>query len=133
MSTLLTFTTARRTARANLLSGWLDGATFKVYTGPRPATPESAVGDAILLCTFTFEDPAGSVTDGVWSADPLPAPAVIVADGTPLWGRAADSEGVVIGDFGVGTTGSGNFLELTSEALVTGFSAICSACGITEG
>lgn len=133
MSTLLTFATARRTARANLLSGWLNGATFKVYTGPRSATPEEAVGDAVLLCTFTFPDPAGSVTDGVWTADPLPEPAVIVADGNALWGRAADSNGTVIGDFGVGATNSGSFLELTSCALFAGFSAICTACGITEG
>lgn len=133
MSTLLAFATARRTARANLLAGWLDGGGFKVYTGPRPATPETAIGEATLLCTFTFADPAGTVTAGVWTADPLPEPAVVVADGTAVWGRAADSEGVVIGDFAVGATGSGAFLELTNTALATGFSAICTACAITEG
>ena len=133
MSTRLTFAAARRTARAHLLAGWLDGGTFKVYTTPRPAAPEDAVGSATLLCTYTFADPAGTVADGMWSADPLPDPAVVVADGTPVWGRAADRDGVVIGDFEVGTTGSGAFLELTNAALVTGFSAICTACAITEG
>ena len=133
MSPRLTFATARRTSRANLLGGWLDGGTFKAYTTPRPASPQDGIGDATLLCTYTFADPAGAVANGVWSADPLPEPAVVVGDGTAVWGRAADSGGVVIGDFDVGTTGSGAFLELTNAALVTGFSALCTACAITEG
>lgn len=133
MSTLLTFATARKTARANLLAGWLDGGTFKVYSSPRPAAPDDGIGAATLLCTFTFADSAGTVTAGVWTADPLPEPALIVADGAAVWGRAVDRGGVVIGDFSVGATGSRAFLEVTNAALVTGFSAICTACAITEG
>lgn len=134
MSTdLLSFTTARRTSRATQLNTWLATGTLNIYGTPRPADADTAVGAAVLLATLTFSSPAGTVSTGTWTADPLPQPGLILATGSALWARLRDSAGVTIADVEVGVTGSGTAVTLAALSLVAGGLVTVSSCAIIEG
>lgn len=122
---------ARRQSIATLLAGWADGGTLNIYGTPRPASAADTVGAAPLLATFTFDDPSGTATSGIWTADPLPEDAVIVASGSAVWARLLDDAGATIADGSVGATGSGESVTLETTALVAGYTVLCTACSIT--
>lgn len=128
---VLSFSTERRTSRGNLTAGWLAGGTAEVYTEPRPATADTAITTQTLLVTFDLPDPAGTVTDGVFTGDAI-ANAMNAATGNAEWTRLRDSLGVVIGDADVGITGSGAFMQLADLSLVEGGYCSVTAFGITE-
>lgn len=131
MSDLLAFAVARRQARANLHLTWLDGGTLEIYSGTRPATPDTAITDQVLLCTFTLADPAGSATDGVFTGT-LPDPALVLEDGDATWARAKDDQDGTVWDADVGTTGSGAVVELNSASLVAGGYVTLTAISVEE-
>jgi hypothetical protein len=127
----LDLATARRQSIATLLAGWIAGGTLAIYSSPRPASANAAVGSATLLCIFTLDDPSGAATEGTWTADPLPEAATIVATGTAAWARLYDDQGTTIADGSVGMTASGEAVTLATTALVAGYSVVCTACSIT--
>ena len=131
MSNILGFTTARRTSRGELLAGWLDGGKAEVYTATRPASPDTAITSQTLLVTFTFPDPSGSVTAGVFTGDAI-AQALVAETGTAAWARLYDDADGPIGDADVGLTGSGAFLQLDNLSLVEGGYVSVTDFGITE-
>jgi hypothetical protein len=133
MSAQLGFAAARRQSRASLLAAWLDGGTISVYAGTRPASADDAITTQTLIAAFGLPTPAGSAADGVWTADPLPPNALILADGTATWARVRDSAAAVICDLDVGATDSGEALELDDTACVAGAYLIATALTITEG
>jgi len=130
---LLGFATARRQSRASLLGTWLDGAFIDVYSGTRQASADDAITDQTLLATFELPDPAGAAQDGVWTAAPLPANALIMADGTAAFGRVRDDQGATVCDMDAGPTGSGAALELDTVDCVEGAYLVAVALTITEG
>jgi len=119
MNNILSFAQSRATSRAELTAGWLDGGTLKLYSGTRPATPNTAITSQVLLVTFTLPDPSGTVENGVWTKGTIAA-ALVAESGNAVWGRAFDSSGVVIADCDVGTVASGAMVELSNTALVSG-------------
>ena len=116
---VFSFAQARATSRAELTSGWLDGGTLKLYSSPRPATPNTAIDTQVLLVTFTLPDPSGTVENGVWTKGTIAA-GLVAESGTATWGRAFDSSGVVIADCDVGSVASGAMVELSNTSLVSG-------------
>ena len=132
MSDILSFAVARATSRAELLETWLSGGTVKVYDGTRPATPDTAITSQALLAPFTLGSPAGTVTLGVWTAEPI-ASALVSADGSATWARIADSSGAVIADADVGATGSGALMILNNTSLVSGGYVSVVSFTLTEG
>lgn len=130
-SNILGFTTARRTSRGELLAGWIAGGRADVYTSPRPVSDDTGATTQTLLVTFEAPDPAGTVTNGVFTGAAI-AQAMIVATGTPVWARLYDSADVPIGNVDVGLTGSGAFLQLDSLSLVEGGYCSVTSFGITE-
>lgn len=132
MSNTLGFAVARKTSRGNLLAGWLDGGSLQLYTADRPANSDTPVSTQILLVTFDLADPSGSVSNGVLTGT-LPEAALVMATGTPTWGRLLDTDEVVIGDCDVGISGSGAFVEIDNLSLVEGGYCAMTAFGITEG
>jgi len=113
------FAQSRATSRAELTSGWLDGGTLKLYSGTRPATPNTAIDTQVLLVTFTLPNPSGTVANGVWTKGAIVA-ALVAESGNAAWGRAFDSSGAVIADCDVGTVNSGAMVELSNTSLVSG-------------
>lgn len=120
MSTDLSLTTARKSARANLLIGWLDGGTLAVYNGLPPATADTAIDTQEKLVEFILPDPAGTVENGVFTLATGTPPGMILTDGTPTWARAYDAEGVEVGDFSVGAVGSGAAIIIDNANLIEG-------------
>lgn len=134
MSDLIRLAAARRTARANLHAGWLAGGTLMVYDAGSgvPADSDTAITDQIALATFEIPDPAGDVSDGVFTADTIAA-ALIDATGTAAFARAYDASDGVIGDYDVGGVGSGEAIELDNLSLVEGAYATVVSFVVTEG
>ena len=132
MSNQLGFATARKTSRGNLLAGWLAGGSVKIYTTARPANADTAISAQTLLVTVTLPDPAGDVSNGIFTGDPI-ASALIAATGTAAWGRVADSSGTTIFDADVGLTDSGEMIELDDLSLVQGGYCSITSFSITEG
>jgi hypothetical protein len=133
MSDLVSFAGASRQSRASLLGTWLDGGTIDLYDAPRAADPDTAIETQILLCAIALDDPAGAAEDGVWTADPLPGQALILASGTPAWARVRDANGDVVADIDVGASGSGAALELDNLSLVAGAYLTPTSLTIVEG
>lgn len=132
MSNVIRFSAARRTSRANLHMGWLDGGTLEVYTAPVPANADVAISSQTLLTTHAIPDPAGTVSDGVFTAADFES-ALNVADGTAAWARAKDSGGVVIGDYDCGAAGSGAAIIIDNLGLVSGSLSTVTSFTIAEG
>lgn len=132
MSNLLGFALARKTARGQLLAGWLDGGEIRVYDGTRPATADTAVTTQNLLVTFEIPDPAGDVDDGVFTGDAIDT-ALVAATGTAAWVRIVDDAAATVCDGDVGLTDSGALVEINNLSLVEG--GYCSVTGftVTEG
>jgi hypothetical protein len=131
MNNILNFAQARATSRAELTNGWLTGGTLKIYSGTRPATPDTAISGQVLLATFTFPDPAGTVENGVWTKGAIEQ-AMVAVSGTAAWARIFDSTGTVIADCDVGATGSGAVIEVSNISLVEGGYVIIVSFTLTE-
>lgn len=129
---IFSFEVDRATARAELTESWLAGGTVKVYDGTRPTPTGAAIGAQVLLTTFTLGTPAGTVTSGVWTAEPI-ASALVANDGSASWFRAFDALGVVIADADVGATGSGALMILNNTSLVSGGYVSVVSFTLTEG
>lgn len=126
------FTTARKTSRANLLASWLDGGYLNLYDGIRPASNGGAITTQTLLATVTLPDPAGEVTDGVFTADAI-ADTLILADGDAAWARAFDADDAIIADLDVGLNESEAAVWLDNLSLVTGGLVSVTSFVIAEG
>jgi hypothetical protein len=133
MSDLVGFAAARRQSRASLLGTWLDGGVINIYSGTRPATADTAITTQTLLCSIALDDPSGGAAGGVWTADPLPDPGMVLADGTAAWARLRDADDAAVCDLDVGVTGSGAALELSNLSLVSGAMVTPTSLTITEG
>ena len=132
MSDYIEFTTARKQARSNLATSWLDGGYIRIFDGTRPATSDDALTDQVLLATFTLDSPAGTSTDGIFTGD-LPDEAMVLVNGVATWARCYDSSDEEICDVSVGVTGSGEAIQLDSTALIEGSLVSITAFSIAEG
>jgi len=131
VNNILNFAQAKATLRAELTNSWLANGTLKIYSGTRPATPDTAITSQVLLATFAFSDPAGTVTNGVWTVGTIEQ-AMVVVSGAAVWARAFDSTGTVIADCDVGVTGSGAMIEVSNISLVEGSYVSVSSFTLTE-
>jgi hypothetical protein len=133
---MLKFSETVRTARAQVLATAIDtgsagSATFKVYTGPRPA-PGAAITSQQLLVMLQFPTPcAQSVTGGVLTLKPL-AEQMATSNGAPNWGRFANRDGDFVADLDVGPPGSGADLEIPTDELFAGALVRINTATITE-
>lgn len=136
VTNIVQFDTATRTAIGELWRDNLDAGTgpavMKIYAaGSTPALPGDALpGDAVLLVTFTLDDPSGSVADGVLTFGTI-SPAVVAADGAALFGRFEDSDGVVRGQADCGGTGSGATVIFNDSVLVSGTTVNVTVASVT--
>lgn len=60
----ITISTARKNARADALLDVLNGGTVRIYSGTRPATPDTALSGNTLLAELSMGNPAFSVASG---------------------------------------------------------------------
>ncbi|TNH86826.1 hypothetical protein CF139_14990 [Aeromonas hydrophila] len=113
---MLTFATALRTSRVQLLADAIDAgsagaATLKLYGGTRPGSGGN-VSDQPLLIILPLATPcAQSVTGGVLTLKAI-AEAMVSGNGTITWGRFSNRDGGFVADLDAGLTGSGADLEI---------------------
>jgi hypothetical protein len=94
-------------AAFDLVDAGAAAGEIEVYSGAVPAAPGDAPAGT-LLATFTLADPgfaASAAAAKALDADPDLTTAT-VASGTPAYARALDSNGAVVFDGTVGTSGA---------------------------
>jgi hypothetical protein len=116
-------------ATTDLLDAGAGAAKIRIYSGTKPAGPDTAITSQTLLAEFTLADPAFSTgTTGVRNVASAPRTTTGVAAGTAAWARALDSNNVAVVDYTVGTSAAdiilntvtvsvGLNLELTSGSM----------------
>lgn len=134
MSNQVRFSPGFRSDRANLHADRLTGGSLVIYDAGFgvPEHAGIAITDQVALVTFDLPDPAGDVSDGVFTSASLVA-ALIDATGTAAFARAYDSGGAGIGDYDVGAVGSGEAVELDNLSMVEGAYATVVSFVVTEG
>jgi hypothetical protein len=130
----LTIANTVRTARNDVLVDSIDGGspgTIKIYSGTRPATPDTAI-TGTLLATVTCANPAfGNSSSGAATlTDPSSVNAV--ATGVATHFRAANSGGTAKFDGDVTATGGGGDLTLATTSITSGLSVDITGGTITE-
>lgn len=130
----LTLSSALATQLADVVTAAVDAGAgaglLRVYTGTRPAGPDTAVTDQVLLAEFALPTPlAPAATAGVATWDFSTAPeATTVAAGTAAWFRILDSDETAALDGDVGTTAAPG--DVTFDAVVWASGATVS---LSEG
>src|SRR5574337_168696 len=129
----MTVATSVRTTLATAMGEAIDAGagagTVKVYTGTKPASPDTAITSQTLLGTLTCSDPCGSVTSGVLTFSSITQDSSADATGTAAWVRIADSSGTAVVDLAVGTSGSD--INFNTTSIVSGGPISISSLTIT--
>jgi hypothetical protein len=101
--------------RLNLGAG---PATIKIYSGTQPANADTALSGNTLLATLTFSDPASPApAAGVLTFSTITEDASADAAATATFARIQDSDGNVVFDGDVGTSGALITLNRTDFAV----------------
>lgn len=129
---VFSFAQDRATARAEVVNGWLTLGTLKIYTEPRPATPDTAITTQTELISLDLPDPAGVVENGVLTAGTID-PAMVAVSGAAAWARSFDSAGTVVADCDIGLPNSGAMVEISAINLVEGAYVSVLSFVLTEG
>lgn len=124
-------------AEADALSALLDNGYLRIYSGTRPANADTALSGNTLLAELRFANPAaGAASGGVITFSAITSDSSANATGTATFYRAFQSDGsTVVVDGDVGTTGSGEEMELGSTAIQSGAVVSISAFShtVTKG
>ena len=137
----LSMTTALRNSRSEEINTLIGaGGKVKFYSGPAPANVgAAATGDLLADCTCNASG-FGTVTSGVLEADVVSGQSYVARDssanntGTIGYARITDSSGNAVLQFStVGTTGSGQEIELPSIFITAGEAVEVVSISITEG
>ncbi len=94
--------------------------TIAFYTGTIPADTATAVTSQVLLGTLTFSDPCGTVSSGVLTLSAVTSDSSADATGTASWARIKDSNGTVVADGNITTTGGGGMIQMNTTNIVIG-------------
>lgn len=122
-----------RNAACNAIVGLIDAGaaagTIAIRTGSAPAATTDA-DTGTLLATLTFSDPAfGAAATGVATASAITSDSSVDATGTAAHYRVKDSNGVVIWQGGVGT--SGQDINFNTVSFVAGGTCAISSMTVT--
>lgn len=116
-------------AIVDLVDAGAAAGTIAIRTGTAPA----GTGDAdtgTLLATLTFSDPAfGAAASGVATANAIASDTSVDATGTAAHYRVKDSNGVVVWQGGVGT--SGQDINFNTVSFVAGGTCAISSFTVT--
>lgn len=131
----LTLRNTLRTTLATAIRDDIDSGAgaglIKVYTGTKPAGPDTAITSQTLLGTLTCSDPCGSVASGVLTFSAITQDSAADATGTAAWARITTSAGDAVADVSITTSGGGGDLIMNTVTVVTGGPISCSSLTIT--
>jgi hypothetical protein len=126
---------AIRNARLDAIKTAIDAGagagTIKIYTGTQATNADTALGAQVLLGTLTFTDPsAAAASGGVLTFSTITQDTSADATGTATWARIQDSNGNVVFDCDVGTSGA--TLNLNTTSIVAGGPIQVSSFTLTD-
>lgn len=126
---------AARNARLDDLKTRIDAGsgpgTCKFYTATQATNANTALGAQVLLGTLTFSDPsAAAASGGVLTFNALTQDSAADATGTATWARIQDSDGNVVFDCDVGTSGA--TINLNTTSIVVGGPIVISSFTLTD-
>lgn len=129
----LTFSIARKNASLDSQFDVLNSGFFRVYSGTRPATPDTALSGNTLLAELTFGATAfAAATGGTKTANAIGATTNAAATGTATFFRAFQSNGTTaVADGTVGTSATDAIIN--SVAIQAATTVSCSSFVITGG
>lgn len=132
---MATHSVALRNAQADAVTTRVDAGAaagrLRIYTGSKPAGPDTAASGT-LLADIALNDPAfGSASSGVATLDVTPEPtdASANATGTAGYARFTDSDGNGVLDCSVGTSGAE--VNLNTLSVVSGVIVTVTSCTYT--
>lgn len=121
---IVNLNTTTQTALLNAIKAAIDAGsgpgTVELYNGTMPATPATAVTTQTKLGTLTFSDPCGSVSGNLLTMSAITQDSSADATGTASWARIKDSDGVVVEDIDVTSSGGGGVLQMNTTNIVIG-------------
>lgn len=133
-----TLSNARRNAAAAGHTDALDSGSgpglIRIYSGAKPAGPDTAITGQVLLAEFTCADPAftaGATGVRVLDATPVLATEGLAA-GTAAWYRAVSSDGVAHFDGTVSAAGGGGELIMNTTTISVGLDLELTAGTLTQ-
>lgn len=133
------FSTEVVNAMADAATALADSGILKVYSGTKPATADTSVGEAVLLATHALDATAfGAATAGVCTAAAIGEEASIDADGTPSFFRVWKANGTdELWDGTVGESGCDLNFDSTDwqeggTATITDFTFTANKAGPTS-
>jgi hypothetical protein len=118
-------------ASLNAVAALCNSGFIQVYSGTRPATPDTALSGNVLLATLTFGATAfGAASSGVATANAITS-GTAVATGTASFARIFKSDdSTVVGDCDCGTSGSD--MNFSTLSFVSSNSVTCSSLTLTQ-
>lgn len=129
--TLKSSTTARNAA-ADAVCALANSGKLRVYSGTRPANPQTAITSQTLLAELTLNSTAfGAAVAGVATANAVTSDTAADATGTATWFRVVKSDGsTVLWDGDVGTSGSD--LNIATTSIVANAIIACTSLTYTQ-
>lgn len=111
------------------LAARFNSGKLRLYSGSRPATPDTSVGGATLLAELTFGSPAfGAAASGVITANAITKCSSAAAGGSATWYRCVESDGTTpICDGDVTASGAGGDIQMASTTIIAGQEVTCSS------
>lgn len=129
-------TSLRTTIATDIVTALSAGAgapTIEIYTTPQPANPATAITTQTLLGILTCSDPVGTVTSGVLTFDPITDEPTAAADGTAVWARLKDGDGLALIDVDITNLAGDGALKMNSTTVITGGPIQISSFSISVG
>lgn len=129
----LTMSTASKNLGLNAQIDVLNTGFLDIYSGTRPAGPDTALSGNTLLASLTFGATAfAAASGGTKTANAIGSTTNAAATGTATFFRAFKSDHTTaVLDGSVGTSGTDAIINSTS--IVSGTTVSCSSCVLTAG
>lgn len=132
---VVTLSAYTKTARSVALAESIDqggSATLSLYTGPQPANADTELDTQIALAAIPCPNPIGTVENGELTGGTFEQHLTTAGTGTAEWARLVNGAGETVGDFTVGTQGSGANIEIISTQFYPGVLVLVSSFLVTE-
>lgn len=108
-------------ALLSLVASRCAGGMLRIYTAPRPASPDDVVGSAVLLSEHAIGSPAwSSIVGHTASGAAISADSGANNSGVPAWGRIYRADGGVEGDISVAPAGGSAELVISAASIPAG-------------
>lgn len=93
---------------------------FKFYTGPMPATPQTAISTQTLLGTLRTANPCGTLSGTTITFNALTQDDAADADGQAIWVRVTDGADNVVMDLDVTVLAGTGAIRMNTIDIVKG-------------